>query len=74
MEPRIAHILEAFASHVHSLSAELARLARSDQFSPTPECFQLIERLRGNCVCTLENISTIERRLQQRKAAADNKS
>lgn len=68
MNPKLETILEALMINAEVLNGELFRLSRTDQFKPTPRGFQMVEQLRERYLCGLQNLQTVERRLQQRAA------
>ncbi len=70
MDQRLQEVLESLLRNLEVLNEEVMRLGRTEQFKPTPLCFQLIERIRGSCTCSLQNVRTIERRMQARAAEA----
>lgn len=69
MDQRLIHIIESLLLNVDTLNREIARQARSEQFTATSQCAQLVERIRGACTCTLQNLQTIERRFALQKGA-----
>jgi|GEM_PF-3938728 len=60
MDNRLTEILEALLLNVEVLNREIERLSRTEQFSPTPQSRQLIEKIRGSCTNSLQNLHTAE--------------
>lgn len=67
MDHRLQQVLESLLLNLSVLNEEVARMARSDQFSASSRCFYLIEDIRDQCTGSLQNISTVERQLYKRR-------
>lgn len=63
MDHRLKTMLESLLMHVEVLNSEIDRLCRCEQFSPTTQSFQLLERIRGSCTTSLQTVRTVERAL-----------
>ncbi len=63
MHYQLRSVLEAMLKMSGALNGEMLRLCRTDQFTDTPDCLQLIEELRGSYMEGLQNLRTIERRI-----------
>lgn len=64
MDPKLKIILNSLLTTVSVLDTELDRIARCDLMKPTPECLELLERVRDICTDTLRNAESIERKLK----------
>jgi len=73
MDQRLESIIAALLRNIDTLNHEIQRLSRSEQFTPTAQCFQMIEQIRGSCMCSLQNLRTVERRLYLRLPASEEK-
>lgn len=71
MDPRLQEVLDSLLLNIAVLNEEVARLARTEQFSGTKGSLQLIESIRSQCVSSLQNLSTVERMLYKRKGGGD---
>jgi hypothetical protein len=69
MDVRLKGILDSLLRNVEVLNSEMLRMVRTDQFSDADQCFHLLERVRGSCMYTMENLRTIECRLYARELA-----
>ena len=70
MDARLKGILESLLLNIEVLGDSLIRLSRSEQFTPTSQCFQLIEQIRGACLCSLQTARSIERNLHRRNGSS----
>lgn len=64
MDQRLADVLKYLKLTVDTLAKEILRFSRSDQFSDSVECLQLIESIRDSCTCCLQTLNSVERQLQ----------
>ena len=65
MDKRLREILELLAQNIRVLDEELHRLTRTDQFTATDQCLPLIDTVRDSCISALQNVQTLERRIQR---------
>lgn len=65
VDRRLEQVIESLLRNIEVLNDEVTRLGRSEQFTPSPRSFQLIERIRGSCMCSLQNLRSIERALRR---------
>jgi len=71
MDKRLTHILESLLRHSQVFNQEVQRLERTEQFNPTAHCFQLIESIREEAMCTLQTARSIERQLHRQQACIE---
>lgn len=67
MDRRLETIIESLLQNIETLNKEIQRLSRTEQFTPTAQCFQMIEHIRDGCLSSLQNLRTMERMLCIRK-------
>lgn len=72
MDIKLQGILESLLRNVAVLNTELLRLGKCDAFTPTAQSLQLMERIREECLCSLQNIRTIERGLFRHRTPPEN--
>ena len=65
MDNKLKIILNSLLTTINVLDTELSRIARCDLMQPTADNYALLERVREVCTDTLQNIDTIERKLEQ---------
>ncbi|MDE3037574.1 MAG: hypothetical protein KGJ21_03850 [Pseudomonadota bacterium] len=66
MDRCLRDILETLLLNSEVLGEEILRLGRTEQFSHSAQCFQLIDTIRDSCIESLKTLHTIERRLHAR--------
>ncbi|MFO0389113.1 MAG: hypothetical protein ACK502_05265 [Alphaproteobacteria bacterium] len=64
MDYKLKIILNSLLTTINVLDTELSRIARCDLLKPNSENFELLERVRTMCTDTLQNLDTIERKLE----------
>jgi hypothetical protein len=64
MDQRLIDVLKYLHLTVDMLNKEIVRFARSNQFTETAECMQLIESIRDSCTCSIQALNTVERALR----------
>lgn len=64
MDHRLRDILKSLVVNIEVLDEELVRFARSELFVPDGECLGLIEHIRDACMATLQNVQSVERKIQ----------
>jgi hypothetical protein len=64
MDYKLKIILNSLLTTINVLDTELSRIARCDLLKPSSENFELLERVRTMCTDTLQNLDTIERKLE----------
>ena len=66
MHWKLQEILGTLLLNIETLNDEIQRLARSEQFTSDASCVDLMEEMRGACMCSLRSIRSIERVLARR--------
>jgi len=73
MDSRLSEVLEALVSNVEVLNDEVERLGKCDHFAANDKTLQIIERIRGCCTNSLQNLRTAELRILTKQSRASNK-
>ena len=63
MDAQLRNLLESLLKLTRSVSEEILRLSKTEQFTESDACKRLIEDIRSNYKDGLQNLDTIERRL-----------
>ncbi len=64
MDSKLQELVTLLLDNVNVLNGEIARLARTEQFTRSPDCLRLVKNIRRSCLCSLRNMRTVERRLR----------
>ena len=64
MDDRLQDILRSLLVNIEVLDNELMRFMRCELFVADGTCPGLIENIRDTCISTLQNIQSLERKLQ----------
>ncbi len=70
MDTRLLQVLDSLLINMEVLNGEVARLLRNEQLTPGGKSLQMIERIRGECTASLQNLRTVERQIYKRRKAA----